>query len=114
MNKTRNYYHKELAGGRWQQLSLVEQMANIGSEVFRTISWRNKGNDKLRTVAFERTLELADLTIEDPKNIDRLKEITRMREVLVDYFFGNNIYGSCDRSWERYFYPFNLAARAGH
>ena len=25
--------HKELAAGRWNQLSFLEQMANIGSEV---------------------------------------------------------------------------------
>jgi hypothetical protein len=37
-----NYQHKELAAGRWQQMSLVEQMANVGSEVGRALNWRAK------------------------------------------------------------------------
>lgn len=30
--------HRELAAGRWYTLSLVEQMANIGSEIERTMA----------------------------------------------------------------------------
>jgi len=30
-----NYKHKGLAQGRWFQLTLIEQLANIGSEVER-------------------------------------------------------------------------------
>lgn len=112
MNNKLNYIHKELAAGKWKELSLIEQMANIGSEVFRAIKWKNQKNEKLSSAALERALELADLTIGDPKNVERLKEITRMREALVDYFLGDNIYGSTDQSWENYFYVFNCAARA--
>ena len=36
------YYHKELAAGRWQTLTLSEQMGNIGSEVYRSINWFRK------------------------------------------------------------------------
>jgi len=36
-----NIQHKELAAGRWNKLSFVEQMANVGSEVERTINWRS-------------------------------------------------------------------------
>lgn len=111
MNRQFNYIHKDLANGRWNELSLVEQMANIGSEVGRTIKWKNKGDEKLSSSALDRALELADLTIDDPKNIDRLKEITRMREVLVDYFLCDNIYGSSDINLEKYFYAFGYAAR---
>ena len=38
----KNYYHKQLALGKWNKLSFFEQMANIGSEVERTINWRYK------------------------------------------------------------------------
>ncbi len=37
-----SYQHKDLAAGRWSQLSLIEQMANIGSEVERALNWRIK------------------------------------------------------------------------
>lgn len=105
-----NYQHKNLASGRWQKLSFFEQMANIGSEVFRANKWRNKNLDLSQT-AFERSLELFDLTINDPKNQHRLKEILRAREVWADYFAGDNAYGSSDEIWNKYFYAFNYAAR---
>ena len=40
-------HHKELASGRWFSLSLFEQMANIGSEVIRSIKWKNKNNERM-------------------------------------------------------------------
>lgn len=106
-----NYQHKELAGGRWQKFSFFEQMANIGSEVGRTISWKNKNNLDYSQKAFERALELLDLTIADNKNKNRLKELCRLREILIDYFVFDNQYKSSDQLWQNYFYPFNFAAR---
>lgn len=103
--------HKELAAGRWNTLSLCEQMANVGSEVERTIRWKEKGNADYSYRAFERALELLDLTISDIKNRKRLKEIVRVREALADHFYFNNEYRSTDLSWSRYFYSFNYAAR---
>ena len=41
------YQHKNLASGHWHELSLIEQMANIGSEVERAIKWRNKGKEEI-------------------------------------------------------------------
>jgi hypothetical protein len=64
--------HKEPAGGRWNLLSFAEQMANIGSEIERTISWKKKGRPDISGRAFEGALELLDLTVADPKNRDRL------------------------------------------
>jgi hypothetical protein len=31
-------YHQELADGRWQEMSLMQQLGNIGSEVSRVCS----------------------------------------------------------------------------
>ena len=102
--------HKELAAGRWFELSLVEQLANVGSDVIRTIKWKNKENSDYSKNAFERALELLDLTVKDPKNKRRLKELLRAREALVDYFIFDNKYSSTDELWEKYFYHFNYAA----
>lgn len=108
-----NYQHKNLAQGRWFELSLMEQMANIGSEVERAIAWKNKNNIDYSQKAFERALELLWLTIADEKNKKRLKELTRLREALNDYFFFANEYSSSDQLWQKYFYPFNYAVRLG-
>lgn len=103
--------HKQMAGGRWFELSFFEQMANIGSEVERTISWKEKNDLDYSRLAFERALELLDLTIADKRNTKRLRELLRVREALADYFEFNNEYKSNDKLWQNYFYPFNWAAR---
>lgn len=103
-------FHKGLTEKAWFSKSLFEQMANVGSEVERTMKWRHK-DQKYSEMAFDRCLELIDLTVLDPKNKNRLTEILRSREVLVDYFMGDNVYGSSDMLWQNYFYGFNYAAR---
>ncbi|MFB3880933.1 MAG: hypothetical protein ACE149_06700 [Armatimonadota bacterium] len=105
----RMIYHTGLTPERWFAMPLVEQMANVGSEVHRTISWRDRNAEQSRNALF-RALELIDLTVEDPKNVKRLKEILRVREALVDYFMYDNAYGSTDELWEKYFYAFGVAA----
>lgn len=106
-------FHADL-GKRWNRFSIHEQMANIGAEVGRAISWRNKKNNEMSKNAFYRALELIDFTVDDNKNINSLKEILRMRELLVDYLMGDNIYHSTDIDWEKYFYQFNFAVRRSH
>ena len=103
------YQHKNLAQGRWLEFSFFEQMANIGSEVERAIKWREK-NAEYGRLASDRALELLDLTIADPKNLKRLKELFRLREVLADYFYFDNIYKSNVQNWRSYFKAFNYAA----
>lgn len=105
-----NILHRDLQD-RWNKFSIFEQMSNIGAEVGRTLSARKKNNEERSRQAFYRALELIDFTIDDPQNKNSLSEILRMRELLVDYFAGNNIYKSSNQAWEKYFYPFNLVAR---
>jgi len=106
-----SYQHKNLAGGSWSKLSFVEQMANIGSEVERALNWRIKKNNDYAQKAFERSLELIDLTLDSHRSYAKLKEITRTREAFVDYFFGTNEFLSSEASWRNYFLPFLFASR---
>ncbi len=108
-----NIFHTGLEE-RWNNFSLSEQMANIGTEIGRTINWRKKGNVEMSMNALYRGLELIDFTINDKKNKNSLKEILRVREALVDFFIGDNIYKSSDGIWEKYFYFFNFAARKNY
>ncbi|RJQ28003.1 hypothetical protein C4577_00320 [Candidatus Parcubacteria bacterium] len=105
-----NSFHKNIAY-RFKDYSIFEQMANIGAEVGRSINWQKKDNEEMSKNAFYRALELIDFSVDDPKNKNRLKEILRMREVLVDYFCGENIYKSTEENLNKYFFYFNLAAR---
>ena len=105
------YQHAELAAGRWQTLTFVEQMANVGSEIERMLNWRAKRNAAYAERAFERALELLDLTLAATRSRPRLKEVARVREAVVDYVIGANASASTDTSWRRYFLPFAYAAR---
>lgn len=106
-----NYVHKNLADGKWLKLTLAQQLANVGAEVGRAINWRKK-DEKISQLAFERALELLDLTIGDEKNHkrSRLRELLLIRSSLVDYFMEDNEIGSNEQSWNSYFYFFNAAA----
>ncbi|MDD5195182.1 MAG: hypothetical protein PHQ96_05900 [Candidatus Omnitrophica bacterium] len=109
-----NYQHKNLASGRWRALSFVEQMANIASEVERTLNWKAKHNDVYSQRAFERTLELMDLTVETARGYPKLKELCRLREVLVDYFLGENQFKFNETALRKYFSNFTYAARRNY
>ncbi len=104
--------HRDLAAGRWYQLSLCEQLGNVGSEISRALKWRTQDPTIARR-AFERALELVDLTMGDPRHlrsVARLRELARTREVLVDFFAGTNEYHSEAASLQRYFDAYAMAA----
>ncbi|HEX5217388.1 MAG TPA: hypothetical protein VFV98_18130 [Vicinamibacterales bacterium] len=105
--------HRDLAAGRWWELSLADQLGNIGSEVSRAAKWSNR-NDELARGALERALELFDLTLDDPrhrKSLARLRELARAREVVVDFFHGSNEYQSTAAGLQKYFDAYALATR---
>ena len=105
--------HREQAAGRWWQLTLAEQLGNVGSEVSRTLRWRSR-NASIAQGAMDRALELLDLTLADPRHrrsVARLREIARAREVLVDFLDGPNQYHSSAASLQRYFDAYALASR---
>ena len=102
--------HRMLAAGRWAQLSLLAQLANVGSEVGRMLRWRGR-DERRMTAAFERALELLDLTLGDPRWRGRLREIARARELLCDAAAGGGDYGTALEDLDRYFLAFAVAAR---
>jgi hypothetical protein len=103
--------HVGLATGRWQTLSLMEQLANVGSDVARAHRWQGKDSASCEK-AYARALELLDLTIQDPRWKGRRKELTRIREILCDTMSGSTLYGTDLASLDRYFFHFAVAARA--
>ena len=78
--------HKELANGRWSELSLSKQLSNIGSEVSRTIKWQEKNNEIQAQKAFERALELIDMTLSTKQRYSAIKEICRLRELFCQAY----------------------------
>lgn len=81
---------------RWSTLSLTEQMANIGSEVGRTLKWMEKGKANMSEGAFIRALDLMDATIKygrqnSPLRDNLLVELCRARELFVESYQNRDI-----------------------
>ena len=106
-----NAQHKELAAGRWAEMPLALQMLNIGSEISRANRWKSKGNQNQVERAVFRALELIDLTIDAQRGKHSLKEFTRMREAVCDYYLGENIYNSTGEIIQRDFDMFMPGAK---
>ena len=106
--------HEILAGGKWNRMSFLEQMANIGSEVSRALNWEKKGRAVFCKNAASRALELLDLSLDSVKTFPRIKELARLREAVVDYFYGSNQFSSSEILWRKYFDHFNYALRKNY
>ena len=93
---------------RWQKLSLIEQLANIGSEIYRVRMWQGK-DKKLFENSTLRVLDLFNLTLSDPKNKGRLKEVARVKELFLDSVYnGGKEYRTTLDDLDKYFYQFAL------
>lgn len=104
-------HHGDLAAGRWHSMSLMEQLGNAGSEVSRALRARAQGHTDRERSALARFLDLIDMTLADPRLQGRRKEICRVREIVCDYFVGENLYRSTAESLDRYFLPYARVAR---
>ena len=104
--------HPTLAAGRWQTMTLAEQLGNVGSEYERALRWKEKGNAKYFEGALARLLELLDLTIADPRwRNHRLKELCRLREFICDELCSEVREYPDQRDLRNYFYFFAYTAR---
>lgn len=106
--------HKTLENGRWAEMPFIEQMANIGSEVYRTSVWKQKGNAEQSQKAFERALELIDLTIKygrlhEPGRRAMLREVCLMREIFCTEYLSPA--PDALKSFDKYFMQFGIAAQ---
>jgi hypothetical protein len=108
--------HKSLEDGRWFTFSIYEQLGNVGSEFERAARAFERGDHDRFESAFERMLELLDLTVEDPKwqTFYRLRELLRLREEVCDLFHRHEVSGSSFEALKKYFLYFAIAARTGH
>ena len=101
-----------LAGGRWQTLTILEQMGNIGSEVERAIRAHDAGRQDRFELALERALDLFDLTAADDRwRGCRRREILRAREEFCRLFFDPEPPAGSAEGLKRYFLAFAIAAR---
>ena len=95
--------HSDLAAGRWQKMSIAEQLGNVGSEYGRILSARRRKDETRFQGALSRFLELLDLTINDERwDLPRKRELLRLRETSCQGF---------PEGLQKYFNHFALMAR---
>ena len=96
---------------RWGTLTVSEQMANVGSEVGRTIRAHATNNPARFQASLARALELFDLTATDHRwTGHRTREILRAREEFCRLFFDEDVPADSAAGLDRYFTHFAQAA----
>ncbi len=107
-----DFIHKDLAAGRWFEMSLAEQLANVGSEFSRAFRAKKSNNDKRYEPAFLRLLELLNLTLNDPRWTGcRKREIARLKENILENIEGDTQNLDAIEGLERYFYYFAVSLK---
>lgn len=95
---------------KWMQLSFAEQLGHIGSELSRARHWEEQKDPLNKEKALARALELLDLSLDDDRWKTRLKELTRLREIVSAWFCGPIPYEVAPEALERYCAAFSLKA----
>ena len=103
----------EIDRERWAQLSIFEQMGNIGAEVGRAVNATRAGKDKRAQGAIDRAVDLLDATVEVlvAQGSPRVKEVLRAREEFLRLFFDGTFEEDADNI-VRYFDLFAIVARS--
>ncbi|SFP37792.1 hypothetical protein SAMN04487928_101154 [Butyrivibrio proteoclasticus] len=78
-----------MESARWNKMSISEQILNIGGEIQRAVDRKAQNEPKLANDYLEKALEWIRLTKDDPKNRNRIEEITIVEDELKDYFSSN-------------------------
>jgi hypothetical protein len=96
----------------WERFSIVEQLANVGSEVERAIRAHERGNVERFNLSLDRALTLFDLTASDARWFGpRCREVLRAREEFCRLFFHPTVPAESTEGLRRYFLAFGVAAR---
>lgn len=95
----------------WSQLSIYDQMGNIGSEVGRAIKAQRNGKPERVERALDRALDLFEATTDQlvKEKSPRLKEVLRARNEFLRLFYDGSFDDEAD-SIERYFTLYAVAA----
>jgi hypothetical protein len=82
--------HKNLNLAKWSCYSKGQQILMIANELNRAGNWIEKSQNFEVNQCYARAFELIDLTVEDTKWKNGLKELLRFREVLADLYIQKN------------------------
>ncbi|MDP3993483.1 MAG: hypothetical protein U1C57_01680 [Candidatus Doudnabacteria bacterium] len=95
----------------WQKLTLSQQLGNIASEFSRAVKFKEANEQYHSEKSFEEVLALLNQTIGDKRWKNRLRELTRLREVVSALTVGKQVFDADPEVLTRYFQGFAIAAR---
>ncbi len=95
----------------WKEMTIFEQMGNIGSEVGRAIAAKRNNDNERMDGAIDRALDLFDATTEILvlERSPRTKEVLRSKDQFLSLFFDNSFEDA--NNIEKYFMQYAIAAR---
>lgn len=95
----------------WHNLSLAQQLGNVGSDYERALRWKSAGHSARLAAALARTLEQMDLTLADSRwSGPKRREIARARDEVCNEILYRDDAQSADRL-KRYFLAFAIATQ---
>ncbi len=107
MNKELEFNKK-----RWHNMTLAQQLGNVGSDFERALKWKQKGKQELFASAANRTIEQLDMTVSDNRlHGIRRREIARLREETKKALFSKKIDTHLTSGLANYFLRMALLAR---
>lgn len=74
----------------WEKFSKEEQILNIAAELSRAKFWLKEKNKEHFLACLNRALELVDLTINASRYQKDLRELSRFRDVLAQFYIDEN------------------------
>jgi len=75
---------------KWQKFAKEEQILNIAAELSRAKFWLKENNREQFSNCLDRAFELIDLTINASRHQRDLKELSRFRDVLAQFYVDQN------------------------
>lgn len=95
----------------WVKYSMFDQIGHIGSEIARIRHWENKADKVSRNKAIERAIDLIDLIKQDPKWLNRRREIGILRDVIAEKYVDGHYFDVPLEQIEQYCIDFVLLGR---
>lgn len=97
---------------RWHDMTLPQQLGNVGSDFERALKWKQKGKQELFANAAKRTIEQLDMTVSSRSLYGiRRREITRLREETKKELYSKKINIHATDGLANYFLKMALLAR---
>ncbi len=91
--------------------SIHFQLGTIGTEIGRAVSWRTNPSFGNPDECIARATSYINIILSSNETRPSTRrELARLKEVLNDWYYGDNFYQTRELDWDNYFLPFSIVA----